>query len=102
MCRESDTGAWGCQKEIVRFFRFPYLRFASEGSIGKMRLGRGGILVVAGDVIGDRSVAKFRIFQPVDIKGSVTPTEGTFELSFGGWGFQESECGVVELPAERK
>lgn len=62
MCREFDTGAWGCQKEIVSFFRFPYLRFASEDSIGKMRLGRGGILVVAGDVVGDRSVAKFRIF----------------------------------------
>jgi len=102
MCGESDTGARGCQKEIVSFFRFPYLRFASEGIIGKMRQGRGGILVVAGGDVGDQSVAKFRIFQPVDRKGSVTPAEGTFVLSFGGWGFQESECGLVELPAERK
>ena len=61
-----------------------------------MRLGRGGILVVAGGVVGDRSVAKFGIFQAVDMKGSVTPAEGTFELSFGGWGFRECGCVLVE------
>lgn len=57
---------------------------------------------MAGDFGGDSGIAKFRFFEAVDIEGSVAPAGGACELSFGGWGFQESEGGLGELLTARK